>query len=107
WICCQKGWKLFQKSCYYLSADRMPWTESVQNCTGMGSHLVVINSREEQAFLNKKLQQSPKGMNYYIGLHAEKVGKWHWVDETPFDETMMFWRRNEPSNVDIEKCVVI
>ncbi|NWW45509.1 CLC4E protein, partial [Pedionomus torquatus] len=107
WTCCPKGWKLFQNSCYYLSADRMPWTESVQNCTGMGSHLVVINSREEQVFLNNELQRFPKGQNYYIGLHAQKVGKWHWVDQTPFNEKAAFWRKDEPSNVDIEKCVVI
>ncbi|NXJ68427.1 CLC4E protein, partial [Rostratula benghalensis] len=107
WMCCSRGWKLFQKSCYYLSADMMPWPESVQNCTGMGSHLVVINSKEEQGFLNKELQQSPKGLNYYIGLHAQKRGKWQWVDRTPFNEKAAFWRKGEPSNVAVEACVVI
>ncbi|KAK4829352.1 hypothetical protein QYF61_003279 [Mycteria americana] len=48
WTCCPKGWKRFQGSCYYLSDDRMRWNESVQNCTGMGSHLVVINTEAEQ-----------------------------------------------------------
>ncbi|NXN29217.1 CLC4D protein, partial [Nycticryphes semicollaris] len=103
WMCCSRGWKLFQKSCYYLSTDWMPWTESVQNCTGMGSHLVVINSREEQVCA--RLNQGR--MNYYIGLHAQKVGTWQWVDRTPFNEKAAFWRKGEPSNVDVEKCVVI
>ncbi|NWS50506.1 CLC4A protein, partial [Probosciger aterrimus] len=48
WACCPKGWKRFQGSCYYLSGDVMSWAASEQNCTGMGSHLVVINSKAEQ-----------------------------------------------------------
>ncbi|KFO94911.1 C-type lectin domain family 4 member D, partial [Calypte anna] len=48
WTCCPKGWRRFQEKCYYLSNDLMSWAESEQNCTGMGSHLVVINSKAEQ-----------------------------------------------------------
>ncbi|NXL68127.1 CLC4E protein, partial [Chordeiles acutipennis] len=107
WTCCPKGWKRFQESCYYLSSDIMSGAESEQNCTGMGSHLVVINSRDEQEFLSKELQQSPEGENYYIGLRAEEVGQWHWVDQTPFNETAAFWRENEPSNRNDQQCVVI
>ncbi|KAF1495761.1 C-type lectin domain family 6 member A, partial [Pygoscelis antarcticus] len=81
WTCCPKGWKRFQESCYYVSDDKMPWAESVQNCTGMGSHLVVINSKAEQ------LRQFRTGTNYYIGLRAQAVGHWQWVDQTPYNET--------------------
>ncbi|NWX08373.1 CLC4E protein, partial [Caloenas nicobarica] len=76
WMCCPRGWKRFQGSCYYLSDDMMGWAESKQNCTEMGSHLVVINSEAEQV-----------GKNYYIGLSAQKVGQWQWVDQTPLNET--------------------
>ncbi|KFU94542.1 C-type lectin domain family 4 member D, partial [Chaetura pelagica] len=107
WMCCPNGWKLFQNSCYYLSDDKMSWAESEQNCTGMGSHLVVINSKAEQGFLFKELHRSSRGENYYIGLSAQKVGQWHWVDQTPLNESAAFWRAREPSNVDDEKCVVI
>uniref|UniRef100_A0A8C3TQ68 Uncharacterized protein n=1 Tax=Catharus ustulatus TaxID=91951 RepID=A0A8C3TQ68_CATUS len=48
WMCCPKGWRFFQASCYYLSPDTMSWAGSEQNCTGMGSQLVVINSKAEQ-----------------------------------------------------------
>ncbi|NXQ62472.1 CLC4D protein, partial [Anthoscopus minutus] len=74
-------WRRFQRSCYFLSLDRMSWAESEQNCTGMGSQLVVINSKEEQ------IKQLPKRENFYIGLFAEKVGKWQWVDKTPYNVT--------------------
>lgn len=48
WMCCPKGWRRFQGSCYFLSTDTMSWAESAQNCTGMGSQLVVITSKAEQ-----------------------------------------------------------
>ncbi|NXX38108.1 CLC4D protein, partial [Tricholaema leucomelas] len=82
WTCCPKDWKLFQGSCYYLSTDALSWIESGQNCTGMGSHLVVINSKAEQ-----EVKKIINGENYYIGLKAEEVGEWHWVDQTLFNET--------------------
>ncbi|XP_075365350.1 C-type lectin domain family 4 member A isoform X2 [Mycteria americana] len=107
WTCCPKGWKRFQGSCYYLSDDRMRWNESVQNCTGMGSHLVVINTEAEQVFLTEEVQQSGVGFNYYIGLHAPVVDQWQWVDRTPYNKTAAFWRSGEPSNVSVEMCVVI
>ncbi|NXS73281.1 CLC4E protein, partial [Pandion haliaetus] len=107
WTCCPKGWKRFQKNCYFFSNDMMRSVESEQNCTGMGSHLVVINSEAEQVFLSKEVQSPSRGENYYIGLSAQKVGQWHWVDKTPFNATAAFWRRNEPSNMDDQKCVVI
>ncbi|KGL87286.1 C-type lectin domain family 4 member E, partial [Charadrius vociferus] len=105
--CCPKGWIRFQEKCYYLSDDEMSWDETVRNCTGMGSHLVVINSEAEQVFLTKELQKFPQGINFYIGLTAEAVGKWQWVDQTLLNEKAAFWRRGEPSNVPVEKCVAI
>ncbi|NXP27464.1 CLC4D protein, partial [Scytalopus superciliaris] len=81
WTCCPKGWKRFQKSCYFLSLDSMPWEDSEQNCTGMGSHLAVINSREEQ------IRKASKDGNFYIGLRAQSVGQWQWVDKTPYNVT--------------------
>ncbi|NXG38783.1 CLC4D protein, partial [Dromaius novaehollandiae] len=103
WMCCPMGWRLFQKSCYYTSTDSMSWNDSKENCTGMGSQLVVIDTEAEQV---KKTQYVRKD-NYYIGLSAQKVGQWHWVDQTPFNVTAAFWRTGEPSNVEEEKCVVI
>ncbi|KFQ73680.1 C-type lectin domain family 4 member E, partial [Phoenicopterus ruber ruber] len=102
WTCCPKGWKYFEEKCYYLSSDMMSWDDSEQNCTGMGSHLVVVNSAAEQEFLSNELKGS-NGRNSYIGLNAEVVGQWHWVDQTPFNEMAAFWRHDEPSNVAVEK----
>ncbi|KAM7065499.1 C-type lectin domain family 4 member E-like isoform 2-T3 [Acridotheres tristis] len=107
WMCCPEGWRRFQRSCYFLSLDMMNWAESEQNCTGMGSHLVVINSKAEQEFLSEQIKQPPERINFYIGLFEEKEGQWHWVDGTPFDVTAAFWRKGEPNNGLDENCTVI
>ncbi|XP_014747014.1 PREDICTED: C-type lectin domain family 4 member D-like, partial [Sturnus vulgaris] len=119
WTCCPEGWRRFQRSCYFLSPDKMKCTESEQNCTGMGSHLVVINSKAEQVHAEGR-ERDPAGRDtvlgpggdseplleflfnltkekvtniyetkYYIGLAAYKSGQWQWVDQTPYEKTPM------------------
>ncbi|NXB41208.1 CLC4E protein, partial [Eulacestoma nigropectus] len=107
WTCCPKGWRRFERSCYFLSLDRLNWAESEQNCTGMGSQLVVINSKAEQDFLSGQIKRDPKRENFYIGLFAEQVGHWQWVDKTPYNVTAAFWRRGEPSDSPDENCTVM
>ncbi|XP_016161089.1 PREDICTED: C-type lectin domain family 4 member D-like [Ficedula albicollis] len=85
----------------------MNWAESEQNCSGMGSQLVVINSKAEQEFLYEQIKQPPRRDDYYIGLFAEKVGQWQWVDKTPYNVTAAFWRKHEPSRGVGENCTVI
>ncbi|XP_030335735.1 C-type lectin domain family 4 member E-like isoform X3 [Strigops habroptila] len=110
WSCCPKGWKRFQGSCYYLSDDVMSWAASEQNCTGMGSHLVVINSKAEQDFLfnlAKGVFTTAYETKYYIGLTAYKTGQWQWVDQTPYKKTTTFWKPGEPNLLFAEKCAAI
>uniref|UniRef100_A0A8C4VLR1 C-type lectin domain-containing protein n=1 Tax=Gopherus evgoodei TaxID=1825980 RepID=A0A8C4VLR1_9SAUR len=103
WMCCPEGWEPFQASCYYFSKDFMTWDDSERNCTGMGSHLVVINTEAEQVtFIGSE------GRNYCIGLtDKEKKGQWRWVDETPYNDTAAFWRPGEPNNEPSEYCAVM
>ncbi|NXM69099.1 CLC4C protein, partial [Serilophus lunatus] len=103
WMCCPKGWRCFQGSCYYLSLDMMSWTESEQNCTGMGSHLVVINSKEEQV---QKVTNAYE-TKYYIGLSSYEHGQWQWVDQTPYEKIATFWKPGEPNLLFAEKCAAI
>ncbi|NXE66100.1 CLC4C protein, partial [Calcarius ornatus] len=103
WMCCPKGWRRFQGSCYFLPPDMMSWSESAQNCTGMGSQLVVITSKAEQV----KKATSIYETKYYIGLASYKNGKWQWVDQTPYDSTATFWKPGEPNLLFAEKCAAI
>ncbi|XP_030918169.1 C-type lectin domain family 4 member A [Geospiza fortis] len=107
WMCCPKGWRRFQGSCYFLSTDTMSWAESAQNCTGMGSQLVVITSKAEQEFLSEQKNQDVPKVNFYIGLFEDKLGQWHWVDKTPYNVTAAFWRNGEPSPGNDENCTVM
>ncbi|XP_030315381.1 C-type lectin domain family 4 member E isoform X1 [Calypte anna] len=110
WTCCPKGWRRFQEKCYYLSNDLMSWAESEQNCTGMGSHLVVINSKAEQEFLSnltKRVSTKAYETKFLIGLTANKYGQWQWVDQTPYTETATFWKPGEPNLLFVEKCAAI
>ncbi|XP_053790736.1 C-type lectin domain family 4 member E-like [Vidua chalybeata] len=109
WMCCPKGWRRFQGSCYFLSPDTMSWSESAQNCTGMGSQLVVINSKAEQEFLFNLTKEKVTNIyetKYYIGLAAYKNG-WQWVDHTPYENTATFWKPGEPNLLFAEKCAAI
>uniref|UniRef100_A0A8C3JFM5 C-type lectin domain-containing protein n=1 Tax=Calidris pygmaea TaxID=425635 RepID=A0A8C3JFM5_9CHAR len=110
-VYCPKGWKHFQEKCYYLSADKMSWPESVQNCTGMmGSQLVVINSKEEQEFLfnlAKEVSTNAFETKFYVGLAASANGQWQWVDQTPYKKAATFWKPGEPNLLFAEKCAAI
>uniref|UniRef100_A0A8C3FRX8 Uncharacterized protein n=2 Tax=Chrysemys picta bellii TaxID=8478 RepID=A0A8C3FRX8_CHRPI len=61
WTCCPRGWELFQASCYYFSNDIMTWDDSERNCTGMDSHLVVINTGAEQDFIFTRVNGTVTG----------------------------------------------
>ncbi|XP_064265961.1 C-type lectin domain family 4 member E-like [Passer domesticus] len=110
WTCCPKGWRRFQRSCYFLSPDTMSWPESEQNCSGMGSQLVVISSKAEQEFLFNLAKEKATNIyetKFYIGLSAYKNGKWQWVDQTPYENTVTFWKPGEPNLLFAEKCAAI
>ncbi|XP_005341312.2 C-type lectin domain family 4 member E [Ictidomys tridecemlineatus] len=104
--CCPLNWKHFQSSCYFFSTNTMSWLSSSRNCSGMGAHLVVINTQEEQEFL---YHAKPEKREFFIGLTDQVVeGEWQWVDGTPFTESLSFWDAGEPNNlITLEDCATI
>eukprot|EP00063_Salmo_salar_P063220 XP_014038055.1 PREDICTED: killer cell lectin-like receptor subfamily B member 1A isoform X1 [Salmo salar] len=76
---CPEGWRRFGCSCYYVSTEGKSWEESRQDCLERGADLVIINSEEEQTFINgfESLIFS------WIGLtDSVTEGTWKWVDGT-------------------------
>ncbi|KAM4749444.1 asialoglycoprotein receptor 1-like [Rhinophrynus dorsalis] len=45
---CPQNWSQFSLSCYYISKRMRSWNEAKTECEGLNSHLVVINSEDEQ-----------------------------------------------------------
>ncbi|NXI73467.1 CL17A protein, partial [Anseranas semipalmata] len=45
---CSAGWKIFERSCYYFSTERMSWLDAKETCIDQGAHLVIVESELEQ-----------------------------------------------------------
>ncbi|XP_019210912.1 CD209 antigen isoform X3 [Oreochromis niloticus] len=83
---CPEGWRRFGSSCYFKSTERKTWSESRRDCQDKGADLVMINSKEEQEFVNEF------GGFFWIGLRAKQTSggsKWEWVDGSALTQT--FW----------------
>ncbi|XP_052030992.1 C-type lectin domain family 7 member A-like isoform X2 [Apodemus sylvaticus] len=70
---CQGGWLCCGEKCYYFSKAEMTWEESEASCECLGSNLAKIDSREEQNFIQSRLNYS-----YWVGLR-QKGGQFQWV----------------------------
>ncbi|XP_049327986.1 CD209 antigen-like protein E [Astyanax mexicanus] len=93
------GWIYFNSSLYYVSSEWKSWTESRNDCRKRGSDLVIINSREEQVFIN----MWTKGQAVWIGLSdGETEGVWKWVDGSEL--ITGFWYPGEPNGYGYEDC---
>ncbi|CAL8323336.1 unnamed protein product [Boreogadus saida] len=94
---CLAGWQPHGGSCYFLSAEKKSWMASWKDCQDRGSDLVVINSKEEQNFINNFCWP------VWIGLHdIESESEWKWVDGSPMN--LSLWTPGEPNNVGNEDC---
>ncbi|NXJ06771.1 CL17A protein, partial [Odontophorus gujanensis] len=45
---CLAGWKLFERSCYSFSTEKMNWWDAKETCSDQEAHLVIITSDQEQ-----------------------------------------------------------
>lgn len=59
WNCCPVSWVAFQSNCYFPLNDNQTWSESERNCSGMGSHLVTINTEAEQVCISSAHTDAP------------------------------------------------
>uniref|UniRef100_A0A673VRI9 C-type lectin domain family 4 member F-like n=1 Tax=Salmo trutta TaxID=8032 RepID=A0A673VRI9_SALTR len=100
---CPEGWGRFGCSCYYVSTEGKSWEESRQDCLERGADLVIINSEEEQTFIN-----GFESVSYvWIGLtDSVTEGTWKWVDDTPLT-IPSYWRSGDPNGGTLQNCVFI
>ncbi|KAK7896517.1 hypothetical protein WMY93_021842 [Mugilogobius chulae] len=88
---CPSGWQSFNGSCYWFVSNinlLTTWHEAYTKCSDMGAHLLIINSQEEQYFINSRLPDFHHVdiPDIWIGLSdMYKDGEFKWVDKGGFD----------------------
>ncbi|XP_072526001.1 CD209 antigen-like protein A [Salminus brasiliensis] len=102
----QEGWRYLNYSVYYISTEKRSWSESREDCRGRGADLLIINSREEQEFVDSLI--NCKDAAVFIGLtDRDKEGVWKWVDGSAL--TTAYWESGQPNNgkwLNDQDCVV-
>uniref|UniRef100_A0A3B3I9T0 C-type lectin domain-containing protein n=1 Tax=Oryzias latipes TaxID=8090 RepID=A0A3B3I9T0_ORYLA len=87
----KQSWTYFSGSFYYISTTKKSWRDSQYDCWGKGADLVIIDNKEENAFV-RKFQKK-----LWIGLSDRlREGSWIWQDGTPLRTS--FWYPGEPNN---------
>uniref|UniRef100_A0A3B1IIQ7 C-type lectin domain-containing protein n=1 Tax=Astyanax mexicanus TaxID=7994 RepID=A0A3B1IIQ7_ASTMX len=83
----------FNSSLYYLTMNKKTWSGSRDECKQKGANLVIINSREEQEFINKTFLSTEA----WLGLtDIANEGDFRWVDGSSV--TIQFWWPGEPNH---------
>ncbi|XP_059102475.1 collectin-12 [Peromyscus eremicus] len=91
---CPPHWKNFTDKCYYFSVEKEIFEDAKLFCEDKSSHLVFINSREEQQWIKK---QTVGRDSHWIGLtDSEQENEWKWLDGTPVDYKN--WKAGQPDN---------
>nr|XP_040053507.1 macrophage mannose receptor 1 [Gasterosteus aculeatus aculeatus] len=105
---CHRGWLSFAGSCYWVVSNTKlltTWHEAFTRCSGMGAHLLVINSEEEQFFVNGNLPDfhHVDVPDIWIGLSdKDQDGEFKWVDKSPitFSNYGPGWPKNTAATWD-------
>ncbi|NP_001274140.1 CD209 antigen-like protein B isoform c [Mus musculus] len=122
---CPWDWTFLLGNCYFFSKSQRNWNDAVTACKEVKAQLVIINSDEEQTFL----QQTSKAKGpTWMGLSdLKKEATWLWVDGSTLSSSrprhapisrgrpiynmhsgrrfQKYWNRGEPNNIGEEDCV--
>ncbi|KAL4239382.1 C-type lectin domain 10 [Mactra antiquata] len=103
---CPDGWLAYEGSCYLIGADDVHYTEAEHFCMQHNSHLVHVQSAEENNFLKGYFKTFVNGHNYWLGMTDDiSEGLWKWNGN---DERVEFfnWAPTEPQDSNNEDCAV-
>ncbi|XP_046332252.1 perlucin-like [Haliotis rufescens] len=102
---CPVGFHYHGNSCYWFSHIKGDFAEAGSICRFLGSHLVVITSAPEDAFIRGYAKRTGKADAYFIGgsdLGLE--GRYVWVGDRLLTYTN--WSPGNPSNDhNVEQCL--
>ncbi|XP_028635561.1 CD209 antigen-like protein D isoform X1 [Grammomys surdaster] len=100
---CPRDWTFFSGSCYFFSKSQRNWHNSITACQKLGAQLVIIETDEEQTFLQQTSKAKGPTWMGLSDLHNEAT--WHWVDGSPLLPSFtQYWNNGEPNNVGDEDC---
>ncbi|XP_032872950.1 C-type lectin domain family 12 member B-like [Amblyraja radiata] len=68
---CAPGWKLYNDTCYFISAKKTSYGNAKRACEVRGAKLLEINSNEEKDFFIRKTEE---GKYYRIGRCFPNTG---------------------------------
>ncbi|XP_068748590.1 snaclec A8-like [Montipora capricornis] len=102
---CLSPWTEFKRRCYRVTALRSyTWKGASAKCQSLQSHMLTINSEEENNFAAKLVQAHLRNHNstqvhVWLGLFkSQRRGEFQWVDGSPFGNYSN-WSPGEPNNV--------
>ncbi|XP_032414352.1 CD209 antigen-like protein E isoform X1 [Xiphophorus hellerii] len=99
---CPDDWAMFQSNCYLFtkgeySYNWKTWKQSQEFCVKENAKLAVIDSQEEQEFINNKTEKyNDNKHGYWIGLKKDKEGTWTWAGGRNLSVT--FWSTEKAVN---------
>ncbi|CAM4561195.1 killer cell lectin-like receptor subfamily B member 1B allele B [Lepidochelys kempii] len=82
---CPADWLPHKNKCYWVSKESKTWNESRVDCSAKSSQMLVIQDKEEMAYI----LSIPQLNLVWLGLSVTSPErKWTWVDGSTFDETL-------------------
>uniref|UniRef100_A0A8C8UN19 CD209b antigen n=1 Tax=Peromyscus maniculatus bairdii TaxID=230844 RepID=A0A8C8UN19_PERMB len=99
---CPWDWTFLLGNCYFFSKSQRNWNNAVKACQEVEAQLVIIQSDEEQTFLQQT--SKAKGTTWMGLSDLKKEATWLWVDGSPLS-FQKYWNRGEPNNIGEEDCV--
>ncbi|CAM2101457.1 unnamed protein product [Caretta caretta] len=97
---CPAGWLPHKNKCYWVSKESKTWNESRVDCSAKSSQMVMIQDKEEMAYI----LSIPQLNLVWLGLSVTSPErKWTWVDGSTFDETLF----QLTGAAERESCVMI
>ncbi|XP_073541017.1 uncharacterized protein [Phyllobates terribilis] len=87
-LLCPPDWRLHGEHCYYYSDGKeRTWNQSRDDCTKMGTDLLVIKDQEQQESINKMPIAQCGDDTYWIGLHRDG-DVWRWLDGEHYSSSL-------------------
>ncbi|KAG9348008.1 hypothetical protein JZ751_004027 [Albula glossodonta] len=91
---CPPQWINYKDKCYFFSTEARNFDDAKKSCEGMSSTMVIVNSTDEQQWLQKQIAGK---RFFWLGLtDREEENVWRWVDGSL--PTFTKWKPGQPDN---------